>query len=343
MKNKLPDGFTDRPATMDDVEVTVDMLNAASVSLIGVEAHLVDDQASQWAEPGFNMESDSRLVFAPDGRLVAYYEFWDPADPHVRPYIWGQVHPDFTDMGIGSYLLDWVESRALQSLELSPAEARVTLGGYIPTLHAKATALFEARGYELTRYSLRMLIDLPELPQAPVWPQGIRVAPMVVGKDECDVVIAVRESFRDHWGFVERPFDLDLAQYKHLMETDPRFDPALWYLAWDGDRVAGVSLCYPWWFDDRELGWVGTLGVLRPWRRKGLGMALLRHSFQELYRIGRRKVGLGVDADSLTGATRLYEKAGMRSDPNRKYALFQKELRPGVDMTTQAAASEVTA
>jgi ribosomal protein S18 acetylase RimI-like enzyme len=76
--------------------------------------------------------------------------------------------------------------------------------------------------------------------------------------------------------------------------------------------------------------------VLRPWRRRGLGLALLRHSFQEFFRRGRRKVGLGVDASSLTGATRLYEKAGMRSDEHHKSARFEKELRPGIDLSTKS-------
>lgn len=340
MNNKLPEGFTVRPATLDDAEATVEMLNAASVALIGVEAHLTEDQIGEWSEPGFNLERDSRLVFDPGGRLVGYYEFWDPAAPHVHLYTWGQVHPDYTDLGIGSYLLDWVEARAHESIELAPDEARVTLGAYILTQHAKALTLFGERGYQPVRYSLRMVIDLPNAPEPPVWPAGIRVAPMVVGRDDIAVATAVRESFRDHWGFVERPFEVELEQYRHLMETDPRFDPTLWFLAWDGDQVAGISLCYPWWWDDREMGWVGTLGVLRPWRRKGLGLALLQYSFQELYRIGRRKVGLGVDAQNLTGALRLYERAGMRSDPNRKYVLYQKELRSGVEIGTETVESE---
>jgi len=74
--------------------------------------------------------------------------------------------------------------------------------------------------------------------------------------------------------------------------------------------------------------------VRRPWRRKGLGLALLLHSFGEFYRRGRRRVGLGVDAQSLTGATRLYEKAGMRVA--RVYNTYEKELRPGVDLSTQS-------
>ena len=61
------------------------------------------------------------------------------------------------------------------------------------------------------------------------------------------------------------------------------------------------------------LGWVGILGVRSPWRRRGLGDALLRASFAALYERGLRRVGLGVDTENVTGALRLYERAGMRA------------------------------
>ena len=49
----------------------------------------------------------------------------------------------------------------------------------------------------------------------------------------------------------------------------------------------------------------------RPWRRQGLGEALLLHSFRAFRERGFTRGTLGVDASSPTGATRLYERAGM--------------------------------
>ena len=62
---------------------------------------------------------------------------------------------------------------------------------------------------------------------------------------------------------------------------------------------------------DPGVGWIPSLGVRRPWRRRGIGLALLRHAFEEFGRRGKRAVGLGVDAESVTGAVELYERAGM--------------------------------
>ena len=90
----------------------------------------------------------------------------------------------------------------------------------------------------------------------------------------------------------------------------------------------------PQWEEDSSFAWIDELGVLRPWRRKGIAGALLLQSFGEFHRRGRYKVGLGVDGDSLTGATRLYERAGMRVFQQRD--AHEKVLRAGVDLSTQA-------
>ncbi len=108
------------------------------------------------------------------------------------------------------------------------------------------------------------------------------------------------------------------------------FDPSLCFLALDGDQIAGFALCRPY----IDMGWVDELGVLRPWRRKGLGLALLHHAFHAFQARGFLRVGLGVDAQNLTGATRLYERAGM--SPFRQWDIYQKELRPGVELATRS-------
>jgi ribosomal protein S18 acetylase RimI-like enzyme len=73
--------------------------------------------------------------------------------------------------------------------------------------------------------------------------------------------------------------------------------------------------------------------VRRPWRGKGLGLALLRHSFVEFHRLGRKHAALHADAENITGALRLYTNAGMRIE--RQTDLFEKELRPGRELATR--------
>ena len=138
---------------------------------------------------------------------------------------------------------------------------------------------------------------------------------------------ADEETFRDHWGFMPGTFE----DWSHWTFEREGFDPSLWFLAMDGAEIAGFALCA----DEKEQGgWVHVLGVRRAWRRRGIGLALLYHAFAEFYRRGIRAVYLGVDAQSLTGATRLYERAGMHVV--RQYRSYEKELRAGKELSTQS-------
>jgi mycothiol synthase len=336
MKNSLPSGYQFRPVTMEDLEPTVAMLNEWSRKMLGVDAFETNFMGSEWATPGFYLEQDTRLVLAPDGAIVGYYELWDIDDPHVHINIWGRVHPAYTGRGIGSYLLEWAEERGRMAIPRAPEGARVVMTGHCLSTDRDAVDLFHNSGFDLIRYSLRMVIELDSPPPEPVWPEGITVRTLVRGQDEPAALQAVRDSFKDHWGYVPHPFEAELARWEHFMETDDIFDPSLWNLAIVGDQVVGTALNYPYVDDDHDMGWVGTLGVVRDWRRHGLGLALLQHSFREFYRRGKRKVGLGVDAESLTGATRLYLRAGMHPDPAREWSIFEKELRPGQELGTQS-------
>ena len=95
------------------------------------------------------------------------------------------------------------------------------------------------------------------------------------------------------------------------IDHDDDFDAALWFRAMDGDDVAGAIIGRPRTAEDPQAGWVSDLAVRRPWRRRGIGLALLLHEFGAFYRRGLRGAMLGVDAESPTGATALYERAGM--------------------------------
>jgi hypothetical protein len=62
-----------------------------------------------------------------------------------------------------------------------------------------------------------------------------------------------------------------------------------------------------------DRGWVGELGVLKPWRGRGIASALLRRAFATFAARELPRVMLNVDAANPTGAVRLYERLGMRT------------------------------
>jgi GNAT superfamily N-acetyltransferase len=87
------------------------------------------------------------------------------------------------------------------------------------------------------------------------------------------------------------------------------YAPELWTVVRaDGAIVAGSMLIR----ERHGVAWVSRLFTVRDWRRRGLGEALLHDAFGKFWRQGRPVVGLGVDAQSETGANRLYERVGMR-------------------------------
>lgn len=326
----LPAGFTVRPVTMGDLETAVSLFNACSLVQMGREAYTVEDIGAEWRMDDFDLDRSTRAIFAPDGRLVGYMEVWDTNAVPVSPWVWGRIHPDFEGLGLGTFLLDWAERRARQVFDRVPPDARVTMRCGTLSTHAPTQALLSDYGMTSNRSFWTMVVDLAEEPETAVFPPGIRITTLANWGDQTAVLLASDDAFKDHWGYIEQPEAEMLRHWQKWLENDPGYDPALWYLALDGDEVAGVSLCRLKAHEDPQMGWVDTLGVRRPWRRRGIAEALLRHSFRELYRHGQRSVGLGVDADSLTGATRLYEKAGMYV--KRQFINYEKELRPGVDL-----------
>ena len=329
----LPPGFTARPVTMEDLAAGVTLFNACSLAQMGREMFTMEEIEAEWKHEDFDQSRSTRAIFTPNGQMVAYIEVWDTDPIPVSPWVWGRVHPEFEGLGLGTSLLIWAEARARQVIARVPAEARVTMRCGAISTYQPANALLREYGMNPTRSFLTMVVDLAQEPETAVFPPGIHITTLAELNDLRAVVRATDDAFRDHWGYVEQPEEENFRQWQHWLDLDPYFDPSLWYLAMDGKEIAGVSLCRLKAQEDPEMGWVNTLGVRRPWRRRGLAEALLRHSFRELYHLGQHSVGLGVDADSLTGATRLYEKAGMYV--KRRFISYEKELQPGVDLATR--------
>jgi mycothiol synthase len=328
----LTNGYWMRPATLDDLPEAVEMFNAYSRRLIGVDEVAANSYRTEWTVPALSLDTDIRVVLTPTGQIVGCMEVWDLYPPHARVNVWRRVHPQHQGRGIATALLRWAEERARQAILHAPENARVSMLSWAHALDTAAHTVLTRSGLNLIRNSYRMRIDMTEAPTNPIWPAGLTVRTFVPGQDEVATAECDRAAFRDHWGFVERSFEDDLQMFTHFIHA-PDVDPSLLFLAMDGDYVVGFALCRPRIDDEPDMGWVDDLGVRREYRHRGLGLALLRHAFGEFYRRGVRKVGLGVDAYNLTGALRLYERAGMRM--YRKFNTYEKELRAGVELSTQ--------
>jgi len=318
---ELPAGFTARGATFDDVEAAMRLFNRWSNTVIGRDDFDGPESIrNEWETPGVEPARDIRLVFAPNGDLAGYMEVWTNAVPPALPELWARVDPEYQGMEIATWLMQWAEGRALEALPRVPNELRFVTRVGVYRQDEKARKLFENMGYQHVRSLYHMLIEMDAPAPEPQFPANITIRTYNPETDSEAVYRADTDAFRDHFGFVEQPFEEGLKKWKRRWEQG-NCDPSLMFIALDGPsgEIAATNLCRPMSPYDSERGWVGSLGVRRPWRKHGLGLGLLLHSFNEFYRRGKRKVGLGVDAQNLTGALRLYESAGMHVDQAYDY------------------------
>jgi ribosomal protein S18 acetylase RimI-like enzyme len=156
-------------------------------------------------------------------------------------------------------------------------------------------------------------------------PAGIEARPVADRAAALPVMVADDEAFRDHWGYTPTlPGDIE----GYL--DDPRQDLALWQVAWDGDEVAGSVLPLIDAADNerfgRRRGWIDSVSVRRPWRRRGIARALLVRGLRALRERGMTEAVLGVDAENPQGALGLYESVGFVL--HRRSAVYRKPAQP---------------
>ncbi|MDP9382190.1 MAG: GNAT family N-acetyltransferase [Chloroflexota bacterium] len=316
----LPAGYTARPATRDDLDAVIELLIACDVAEYGEPDTSHEDLLADWED--LDLATDTWIAIAPDGEFAAYADVIQ-GNNHTEIGEFVQVHPGHYGRGLGTCLLRLAEARAREHVALAAPGARVSVHNIVNSYNPNACSLLRDHGYTVSRRFRRMHRDLDAVPPEPSWPEGISVRSFVPGQDDRAVFEAVEEAFLDHWGHSEQS-EPDFERWmRQLKRAD--FDPSVWFLALDGEEIAGVALCWDW----EDVGWLRNLGVRRPWRKRGIGSALLRHVFREFHARGKPRVGLGVDSESLTGATRLYEQAGMHI--TRQFDRYEKELRPASD------------
>lgn len=299
----LPEGFGVRDATPSDLDAAEDIVRAEESLLRGASAEPVDI-ADFWRNAEFDGAS---WLVERDGTPVG---FAAAIERNGESDYWVTVRPEVAGLGLSSSLLTLAEQRARE------AGSTVLRAGCLAE-NVAAVALFHEFGYREARHYFQMRIDLERVPEPPSAPAGIEIAPFRHA-DARLFHATLNDAFSEEWGWHSMSFE----EWRRRRLESPDTDLSLWFTARDGEEIAGVVRC------ERRRdggGWIGALGVLTPWRRRGVGRALLFHAFAEFHRRGATYVRLGVDAENPTGATRLYERVGMRVV--KEDVVYEKELR----------------
>jgi ribosomal protein S18 acetylase RimI-like enzyme len=286
-----------------------------------------------WAGQGANLASDNCVAVDGAGHIIGFATVDRPTEPFVMTYGSASVHPDHWDCEeLWDALHAWALTRAESYVGLAPAEAQVSLLTESVDSDLSRKAAVTRAGFELARIFFRMRINFDSEPASPTTPAGVVIRRIDMERELLDVAAVHNEAFRDHWGHTEEsPQSLVEAWRREAAGQRSDFN----YVAVADGAIAGYVACQDNYRGDPAVGLVDYLGVRPMYRRGGIALALLVTAFRALRAEGYQAARLGVDASSPTGATRLYEKAGMHvvERVNR----YEKILRTGVDQMARPA------
>jgi mycothiol synthase len=271
---------------MEDAAAVAELFGAVEEALLGRPSSFDAEAVRGWWQT-IAFETNTWL-FEEDGTLIA------AAGAQVHGDLGnsgGAVRPSAQRRGLGTQLLELVEGRLAE-------EGAARIHSWAIAADERAAELFTGRGYHEARRFWEMAIELAGEP-----PEPAAAIETFREEDAVDFHAALEEAFEDHW----EPHPESFERWWARQRGRSNFDPSLWFVIRDGDEIAAVAR--------NEMrtggGYVGALGVRRPWRGRGYGRALLLQSFREFQRRGSNRVTLGVDAANPTGATQLYESVGM--------------------------------
>jgi mycothiol synthase len=298
-----------RSATDADATPLCDFLNACTLVHQGISRSSPPDIVARLHMEDADPRLDSFVALDRDS-IVGFAHLWAQGPDEVK--LFARTHPDARGRGVGGRLLSLCDQRAA---ELLPAARRTTTTW---AADASAPALLEAGGYRPIRYFVTMEIAAGSVSEVvPVLPAGVERVRLSERPDLAGALYAAwKEAFAEHWGSrVESEAEFWEERRDAKLASAFPFEPGLWLLALDHGEVVGFCLCELGASDGESVGRVAEIGVVPAQRGAGLGFALLRDGFRELRGKGAIRIVLDVDAENVTSALRLYERAGMTPRP----------------------------
>jgi ribosomal protein S18 acetylase RimI-like enzyme len=145
-----------RAPEMEDLVAITELITACDIAEYGIADSTMEDLASNWHQPGFNLAKDAWVIVTNKGQLVGFACVWHRDYEQIFTFVC--VHPEYRSRGIGTLLLRLVEERARQHVRNARPGARVTLCGTVNSLNEQAKRLFEREGYTSIRKIWRIVV-----------------------------------------------------------------------------------------------------------------------------------------------------------------------------------------
>ncbi len=299
----------ERPLLVSDAAAINELLDAMERAEPVDEGYDEEEVVEELTSPAADLARGSVGVFDGD-RLVGFGLLWisDPGS-QFKASVWGGVHPDLTHRGIGTQILRRLATaaRAIRDADAPGLPGEIKL--WVDEKRPGTAALAAAEGYETWRFFFRMRAPLrPDRDAGPA-PAGVRIRRFRAEDDET-VRRVSNETFGDHWGSTP----LDAERWRAEYADAKSFRPQHSFVAEADGRIVGYLMTAEFEGETQARGYpsgyVSRIGTLRSARGRGIATALLAHTMADLAAHGYPFVELAVDADSPTGAGRLYERAG---------------------------------
>ena len=301
----LPAGWTTRRPTLDDVPALLALVHASDVAAVGEPDFTREEVREALTEPNTDMSRDCWVALDPEGTIVGW-AYPHNANGGDRDFIEVYTWPERGLPGLRP-LLALLLDRMAERAAMFGHDTYQVRAGAIPTETPYIEALTDA-GFAFLKQHARMQMSLSGVSHtAPEPPAGVTVRE-VRGDDE--------DEMRAFHGVIEQAFrdsdhhSTDYETWRKQLAGEPALSFDEWFVAEVDGRIAGALQSSDGGAESDE-GWVKRLAVLRAYRKRGIGEALLRHAFAVYARKGRARAGLGVDLANPTEAARLYLAVGM--------------------------------
>ena len=314
----LPDGWSTRRPTLDDVPEILRLAHASDIAAVGEPDFTVDDIREALTGPHTDPAEDCWVALDGRGEIVGW-AYPDNATASDREFVEVYVWPQRGEPAQQT-LLDLLLARVAERAKIFGHDQVTVRAGAIPTEQQWISVLTGA-GFEFLKQHARMGMSLEGVSStAPEPPAGVTVRP-VDATDEAELRrfhATIEEAFHD-----TDHLATDYETWLHGVNAESSVSYDEWFVGEVDGEWAGVLQSSDSTADDGE-GWVKYLAVLRAYRRRGVGEALLRRAFAAYAGKGRSKAGLGVDMANPTRAARLYRAVGMV--PKYEANIYQRPL-----------------
>ena len=325
----LPEGLRADPAGPADVTDAVEVMREVEAAGCGRRDANAVEVAEEMGGPDARWGEGVLLVRRGPAAVAVVITYdglaedrgWD-VDAYVRP-------DDPDREAILACVLDagLAEGRARWSrLHASGLKAPIARS-YCFANDDRSRAVLESRGFAEARRYWRMRVEHAEGagtaagPPGPALPAGYLLRTASGAQDVRGVHAVGAAAFADAFDSTPLPFE----RWLQFM-TGPTHAPDQWTVVELAGGIVGYALGSTR-LASTGAGYIASLAVLAEHRGRGLGTALLHARFADDARRGMGATVLHCDSENTSGATRVYQRAGMSVD--QEMVAFHRPLAPG--------------